>query len=143
MTPPNKPEWIKLTDADSAPRVKKSNRALPALVLAAALSIVGVGALVAQTGSEVPVTTSEQGVNPAATSSATQTSAASPMASNDSTSMPNPNAISQPGAPKRPGIASMPTGGGDDDDEDDDEDEDEDEDDEDDEDEDDEDDEDD
>ena len=46
MTPPNKPEWIELADADSAPQVKKVTRALPALVLAAALSIVGVGALV-------------------------------------------------------------------------------------------------
>lgn len=123
MTPPNKPEWMRLAETDSAPQLKKSGRALPALVLAAALSIVGVGALVAQTGSEVPVTASEQGVNPAATSSATQTSAASPMASNDSTSMPNPNAISQPGAPKRPGIASMPTGGGDDEEDDEEEDE--------------------
>jgi hypothetical protein len=37
--------------------------------------------------------------------------------------MPNPTASSQPGAPKRPGIASMPTGGGDDEEDDEEEDE--------------------
>ena len=130
MTPPNMPEWIKLTEADSAPRVRKSNRALPALVLAAALSIVGVGALVAQGGAEVPITSSDQGINPAATSLPTQPSATSAIVSENSISVPNPTVIAQPGAPKLPGIASMPTGGGDDDDDDDDEDEDEDEDDE-------------
>ena len=54
MTPPNKPEWIHLAETDSAPQVKKSARALPALVLAAAMSIVGLGALVAQNGTETP-----------------------------------------------------------------------------------------
>ena len=109
MTPPNKPEWIELADADSAPQVKKVTRALPALVLAAALSIVGVGALVAQSGAETPVTTTEQGVNASTTSSASVPS--------------NPSSIANPSAPKQPGIASMPTGGGDDDDDDDDDDE--------------------
>jgi hypothetical protein len=37
MTPPNKPEWMRLAETDSAPQVKKSGRALPALVLAAAM----------------------------------------------------------------------------------------------------------
>ena len=63
MTPPNKPEWIHLAETDSAPRVKKSARALPALVLAAAMSIVGLGALVAQNGAETPAISSEQGIN--------------------------------------------------------------------------------
>ena len=124
MTPPNKPEWIELADADSAPQVKKVTRALPALVLAAALSIVGVGALVAQSGAETPVTTTEQGVNASTTSSASSPSTSSSMpsaASSDKTiSASNPSAITNPNAPKQPGIASMPTGGGDDDDDDDD-----------------------
>ena len=63
MTPPNKPEWIHLAETDSAPQVKKSARALPALVLAAAMSIVGLGALVAQNGAETPAISSEQGIN--------------------------------------------------------------------------------
>ena len=104
MTPPNKPEWMELADADSAPQTKKVTRALPAFVLAAALSIVGVGALVAQSGSETPVTATEQGVNASATSSPAEPSATT--------------AIANPAAPQQPGIASMPTGGGDDDDDD-------------------------
>ena len=123
MTPPNKPEWIQLTETDSAPQAKKSGRALPALVLAAAMSIVGVGALVAQNGAETPVISSEQGANLSAVSSSASSPAASPattaISADNSTSMPSATAVTQPGAPKLPGIASMPTGGDDDDDEDD------------------------
>ena len=127
MTPPNKPEWIQLTETDSAPRAKKSGRALPALVLAAAMSIVGVGALVAQNGADTPVVSSEQGVNLSAASAPAATSAISP---DISTSAPNTTSVIQPNAPQQPSIASMPTGSGDDDEDDDDDDEDEDEDDE-------------
>ena len=97
MTPPNKPEWIHLAETDSAPQEKKSSRALPALVLAAAMSIVGLGALVAQNGAETPAIALEQGTN--------LSSASSP---------------AEPSTPKQPSIAFMPTGGGDDDHEDDD-----------------------
>jgi hypothetical protein len=93
MTPPNKPEWIELAEADSAPQVKKASRALPALVLAAAMSIVGVGALVANNGTETPATASDQGSNLSAAS-----------------------APADPSTPKQPSIASLPTGGDDDDD---------------------------
>ena len=120
MTPPNKPEWIKLTETDSAPLVKKSARALPALVLAAAMSIVGIGALVAQNGTETPAVTSDQGVNLSATSSPAEPSAPSVTTAGKSVSAPNPSTFANPNAPKLPGIASMPTGGGDDDDDDDD-----------------------
>ncbi|MCX6447908.1 MAG: hypothetical protein NTV18_02040 [Actinobacteria bacterium] len=92
MTPPNKPEWIHLAETDSAPQKKKSSRALPALVLAAAMSIVGLGALVAQNGAETPAAALEQGTN--------LSSASSP---------------AEPSTPKQPSIASLPTGGGDDD----------------------------
>jgi len=105
MTPPNKPEWIELAEADAAPQGKKSTRALPALVLAAALSIVGVGALVGQSGEKVPAQVTEQGLSVLA--SATPAS---------------PSATSQPIALKQPAIAAMPTGGGYDDDDDDDKD---------------------
>ena len=123
MTPPNKPEWIHLAETDSAPQVKKSARALPALVLAAAMSIVGLGALVAQNGAETPAISSEQGINLSTASAPAATSAISP---DVSTSAPNSTSVIQPGAPQLPSIATLPTGGGDDDDE---EDEDEDEDD--------------
>ena len=116
MTPPNKPEWIELADADSAPEVKKVTRALPAFVLAAALSIVGVGALVAENGAETPVTATEQGAIASATSLASSPS--------------NTSAIANPSAPKQSGIAAMPTGLGDDEDGDEDDDEEEDDDDE-------------
>ena len=96
MTPPNKPEWMRLAETDSAPQVKKSGRTLPALVLAAAMSIVGVGALVSQNGTETPVITSDQGTN--------LSTASSPV---------------EPSAAKQPSIATLPTGGGDDDDDDD------------------------
>ena len=130
MTPPNKPEWIHLAETDSAPRVKKSARALPALVLAAAMSIVGLGALVAQNGVVTPAISSDQGVNLSAASSPTDPAATSAISEDISTSMPNTTSVIQPGTPQQPGIASLPTGGGDDDDEDDyDEDDDEDEDD--------------
>ena len=120
MTPPNKPEWIHLAETDSAPRVKKSARALPALVLAAAMSIVGLGALVAQNGAETPAISSEQGINISTASAPAATSAISP---DISTSAPNTTSVIQPGAPQLPSIATLPTGGGDDEDEEDDEDE--------------------
>ena len=116
MTPPNKPEWIHLAETDSAPQVKKSARALPALVLAAAMSIVGLGALVAQSGAETPAISSEQGINLSTASAPAATSAISP---DISTSAPNTTSVIQPNAPQQPSIASMPTGGGDDDNDDD------------------------
>jgi hypothetical protein len=101
MTPPNKPEWIELAEADAAPQGKKSTRALPALVLAAALSIVGAGALVGQSGAKVPADLTEQGLSVLA--SATPAS-------------PSSAAKSLTGAAKQPAIATMPTGGDDDED---------------------------
>jgi hypothetical protein len=59
MTPPNKPEWMELAYADGAPQVKKSTSALPTLLLAMAQLIVGVDALVAQSGAETPTTANE------------------------------------------------------------------------------------
>ena len=123
MTPPNKPEWIELAEADSAPQVKKASRALPALVLAAAMSIVGVGALVANNGAETPATASEQGSNLSIASSPAEISAAGVTASGKSASVPNPSAVAAPNSPKQPSIASLPTGGDDDDDYDEDDDE--------------------
>ena len=101
MTPPNKPEWIELAEADAALQGKKSTRALPALVLAAAISIVGVGAIVGQSGAKVPANATEQGLTVAAS--------AAPAS-------PNSAAKSLTGAAKQPSIATLPTSGEDDDD---------------------------
>lgn len=91
MTPPDKPEWIQLAETDSAPQVKRTVRALPALVLATAMSIVGLGALVAQNGAETPAISSEQGINLSVASSP-----------------------AEPTNPQQPSIASLPSGGDDD-----------------------------
>jgi len=100
MTPPNKPEWIELAEADAAPQGKKSTRALPALVLAAALSIVGAGALIGQSGAKVPANATEQGLSVLA--SAVPAS-------------PNSASKSLSGVAKQPAIATLPTTGDDDD----------------------------
>ena len=119
MTPPNKPEWIQLAETDSAPRVKRSARALPALVLATAMSIVGLGALVAQNGAETPAISSEQGINLSVASSPAEPSAPSVSASGKSSLIPTPIVVNQPTTPKQPSIASLPTGGDDDEEDDD------------------------
>jgi hypothetical protein len=104
MTPPNKPEWIELAEADAAPQGKKSTRSLPALVLVAALSIVGVGVLVGQSRAKVPASATEQDLGVLA--SATPES-------------PNSAAKTFSGALKKPAIATLPTSREDDEDEDD------------------------
>jgi hypothetical protein len=106
MTPPNKPEWIELADADSAPEVKKVTRALPALVLAAALSIVGVGILFAQNGTEAPASAEVQ----------TMAASSTPSASSDPVTPKVAKSLAVTTAPKQPVIAAMPTRGGDDED---------------------------
>lgn len=120
MTPPNKPEWIELAEADAAPQGKKSTRALPALVLAAALSIVGVGALVGQSGAKVPANATEQGLSVLASSAPADPSVPNLSSSQQSLASASPSAISQPSALKQPAIATMPTGGDDDEDDEDD-----------------------
>jgi hypothetical protein len=112
MTPPNKPEWMELADADSAPQVKKSTRALPALVMAVALSIGGVGILFAQNGTEAPASAEVQ----------TMAASSTPSASSDPVTPKVAKTLAVTTAPKQPGIAAMPTRGGDDGDDGDDED---------------------
>ncbi|MSV69550.1 MAG: hypothetical protein F2883_02050, partial [Actinobacteria bacterium] len=60
MTPPQKPEWMELADADSVPSPKKVSRLVPALIAAAALAIVGVGAIASQISDEAPANATEQ-----------------------------------------------------------------------------------
>ena len=103
MTPPNKPEWMELADADSAPQVKKSTRALPALVMAVALSIGGVGILFAQNGTEAPASAEVQ----------TMAASSTPSASSDPVTPKVAKTLAVTTAPKQPVIAAMPTRGGD------------------------------
>ena len=105
MTPPQKPEWIKLTEEDSVPASKKATRALPALVLAVAFSIVGLGAVLAQNGSEPAPGAIEQSVAPVVAPE-----------SNPAQKLSNPAVKANPSALAKPAIATLPTGGYDDDD---------------------------
>jgi hypothetical protein len=115
MTPPNKPEWMELADADSVPQVKRSTRALPVIVLAVALSIGGIGILFAQDGTEAPASAEVQNMAATASSSPTLQSTKSAVNSAPMTNNPSaPTSIANPSAPKKTGIAAMPTGGGDD-----------------------------
>lgn len=95
MTPPQKPEWMELTDADSVPTIKKKTRLLPAMIASVALAIVGLGAIAAQISDEAPASAIEK-LTPQAT-----TAAALPVTS---------KAI--PVSPKQPSIASLPKSGG-------------------------------
>lgn len=95
MTPPQKPEWMELADADSIPTIKKKTRLLPAMIASVALAIVGLGAIAAQISDEAPASAIEK-VTPQAT-----TVAALPVTS-----------IVIPVKPKQPSIASLPKSGG-------------------------------
>jgi hypothetical protein len=109
MTPPQKPEWMELADADSVPVIKKKTRLIPALIASVALAIVGIGAIASQFGDEAPASANEQVVptqsnsSPAAVQSTPQatTVAAAPATTK-----------SHSAAPKKPSIASLPKNGG-------------------------------
>ena len=111
MTPPQKPEWMELADADSVPSTKKSSRLLPALLASMALAIVGVGAIANQVTNEAPASATEQ-LAPIQSNSSPAAAQVTPQAAMavaaPVTSKPNPV------APKQPKIAALPSGGGDD-----------------------------
>ena len=105
MTPPQKPEWMELADADSVPVIKKKTRFIPALIASAALAIVGVGAIASQITDEAPASANEQ-VLPVQSNSPT------PIAN---TNLAAPTAMaSTSSSPTQPKIAALPSGGGDD-----------------------------
>jgi hypothetical protein len=111
MTPPQKPEWMELADSDSAPTPKKVRRLVPAIIAAAAIAIVGVGAIATQISDEQPASANEQ-VLP------TQ-SAASPagvqVTPDAATNAPSSKAeVQNPVSTKQPSIASLPKSRGDD-----------------------------
>jgi len=117
MTPPQKPEWMELADADSVPVIKKKTRFIPALIASAALAIVGVGAIASQITDEAPASATEQiapiqsNSSPAAVHVTPQATTVAMAPTNTNS---NPVAPKQSAQPKQPKIASLPSGGGDD-----------------------------
>jgi hypothetical protein len=114
MTPPQKPEWMELADADSAPTPKKVRRLVPAIIAAAAIAIVGVGAVATQINDEQPASANEQ----ALPTQSAATPAAVQVTPDAATNAPSSKAtVTNPVSPKQPGIASLPKSRGDDEDE--------------------------
>jgi hypothetical protein len=103
MTPPKKPEWFELTQADGVnPRtsVKTSARGV---LLALPLMLIGAGVVIAQTADE----------SPALAESVTTVASAAPQVNG----APGTAAIKSSSVKQiQPAIATPPTGGGDDDD---------------------------
>ena len=111
MTPPQKPEWMELADADSVPSTKKSSRILPALLASMALAIVGVGAIANQVTNEAPASANEQ-VAPIQSNSSPAAAQVTPQAAMAVAAPVTSKA--NPVAPKQPSIATLPKSGGDD-----------------------------
>lgn len=111
MTPPQKPEWMELADADSVPTIKKSTRLIPALIGSCAFAIVGIGAIAAQISDEAPASATEQ-VAPIQSNSSPAAVQVTPQATTVATKPVTSKA--NPVAPKQPKIAALPSGGGDD-----------------------------
>jgi len=111
MTPPQKPEWMELADADSVPSTKKSSRLLPALLASMALAIVGVGAIANQVTNEAPASATEQ-LAPIQSNSSPAAAQVTPQAAMAVAAPVTSKA--NPVAPKQPSIATLPKSGGDD-----------------------------
>jgi hypothetical protein len=111
MTPPQKPEWMELADADSVPTIKKSSRLLPALIASMALAIVGVGAIANQVTNEAPASATEQ-VAPIQSNSSPAAAQVTPQAAMAVAAPVTSKA--NPVARKQPSIATLPKSGGDD-----------------------------
>ena len=110
MTPPQKPEWMELADADSAPTPKKVSRLVPAFIAVIALVIVGVGAIAAQISNQPPASANEQ-VAPTQSASTPASTAVTPDAKSSVTPSNAPQATTT--APQKPTIATLPKNGGD------------------------------
>jgi len=70
MTPPEKPEWIEIADADNAATPRRVSKKLPALALIITVTIIGAGAVFGQTQDENPASAVET-LAPAVQNSAT------------------------------------------------------------------------
>jgi len=105
MTPPQKPEWMELADSDSAPTPKKVRRLVPAIIAAAAIAIVSVGAVATQISDEQPASASEQVLPSQSAATPTEVQVTPDAATN----VPSSKAeVQNPVSTKQPSSASLP-----------------------------------
>lgn len=121
MSPENsKPEWFQMADADATPPQPRSKRVIRIMALATPLLVLGAGLVFAQTQDSPTAVASS--VTSAATTAAdpiTISSTTAPTAASTHVDVPvtqaTPTTQNVSITIKKPGIATMPTGGGEDD----------------------------
>jgi hypothetical protein len=140
MSPDQKPEWFQIADADNTASTRKISKGLPIMAILAFATIIGIGAVVAQTQDEVPanatetvtpaVNSNQNTVSSEATAPSTQVSATKGSGASLSSMVPAKesqnsenvvppssitNSSASPKAPSTPGVANplgkKPTGG--------------------------------
>jgi len=135
MTPPEKPEWIEIADADNAATPRRVSKKLPALALIITVTIIGAGAVFGQTADQspasaatalAPVVQSSTSAQPDATNTSPSTQVSTPVvtsASKERTAPVVTSVSTQSVTPvitpttstmKNPSIGTLPTKGGDD-----------------------------
>ncbi|MEI7697737.1 MAG: hypothetical protein WCJ16_06315 [Actinomycetes bacterium] len=134
MTPPEKPEWIEIADADSAATPRRVSKKLPALALIITATIIGAGAVFGQTADQspasaatalAPVVQSSTSAQPDATNTSPSTQVSTSVVSSSkertapvvtSVSTQNVSPVITPATStiKNPSIGTLPTKGGDD-----------------------------
>ena len=135
MTPPEKPEWIEIADADSAATPRRVSKKLPALALIITATIIGAGAVFGQTADQspasaatalAPVVQSSTSAQPDATNTSPSNQGSTSLVTSASMERTAPVVSSLPTenvAPvitpatstiKNPSIGTLPTKGGDD-----------------------------
>jgi hypothetical protein len=106
MTENNKPEWFEIIEADEKPELRKVSKSRPVSAVLVAALILGAGAVVGQSQSELPTSA----LNATVASSSTQVAQSAVTAGVAATVAANKLA--------NPSITQLPTGGDDEDDDD-------------------------
>lgn len=135
MTPPQKPEWIEIADADNAATPRRVSKKLPALALIITATIIGAGAVFGQTQEQTPASAatalapavqSSASAQPDATNTSPSTQVLTPAVGSASMERTAPvvstvstqsvTPVNTPTTPtmKNPSIGTLPTKGGDD-----------------------------
>lgn len=135
MTPPQKPEWIEISEKDNSVYPRKVSKGLPVAAFVVTASILGIGSIFAQSAQESPSSTVEmsapvvqnsQSIEPSRATVSTQSVATqnsntpkTTATSKASFTQQTSSAVS-PSTPTmiNPSIGTLPTGGGDDDEDD-------------------------
>ena len=118
MTPPKKPEWLQIAEADNAASVRKVSKTLPSIALGSALLVIGAGVIFAQSNygepasAVVAVVASAQSISHSA--SGVQSSKPIIEVQNVNAQSASAPTVVTPVSPKAPGIQA-PTGRGGDD----------------------------